>query len=43
MRLFWFTVEFGLINTEQGVRCYGSGILSSKDKTIYAVESKVPL
>ncbi len=42
-RLFWFTVEFGLINTQQGVRCYGGGILSSKNETIYAVESDIPV
>ncbi|MDQ2994480.1 MAG: phenylalanine 4-monooxygenase [Pseudomonadota bacterium] len=42
-RLFWFTVEFGLIQTNKGVRCYGGGILSSKNETIYAVESTVPL
>lgn len=28
-RFYWFTVEFGLINTEQGTRIYGNGILSS--------------
>lgn len=42
-RLFWFTVEFGLIKTPQGPRCYGGGILSSKNETIYAVESDVPV
>jgi phenylalanine-4-hydroxylase len=42
-RLFWFTVEFGLIKTLQGPRCYGGGILSSKNETIYAVESDIPL
>ena len=41
-RLFWFTVEFGLIKTPQGIRCYGGGILSSKNETIYALESKLP-
>ena len=41
-RLFWFTVEFGLINTPAGVRAYGGGILSSKEETIYAVESTIP-
>ena len=41
-RLFWFTVEFGLIQTDQGVRCYGGGILSSKNETVYAVESDIP-
>lgn len=28
-RIFWFTVEFGLINTPQGRRCFGAGIVSS--------------
>lgn len=42
-RLFWFTVEFGLIKTKNGVRSYGGGILSSKNEAIYAVESDVPL
>ncbi len=42
-RLFWFTVEFGLINTKEGHRCYGGGILSSKNETIYAVESDIPI
>ncbi len=38
-RLFWFTVEFGLINTKQGLRAYGGGILSSISETVYSVES----
>jgi phenylalanine-4-hydroxylase len=42
-RLFWFTVEFGLINTAQGLRAYGGGILSSISETAYSVESDVPL
>lgn len=41
-RLYWFTVEFGLINTKDGIRIYGSGIVSSAKETVYAVESKVP-
>lgn len=41
-RLFWFTIEFGLINTQAGVRVYGAGILSSKEETIYALESATP-
>src|SRR4029078_5705080 len=28
-RLYWYTVEFGLILTPQGVRAYGAAILSS--------------
>lgn len=42
-RLFWFTVEFGLINTKQGLRAYGGGILSSITETVYSVESDIPL
>jgi len=42
-RLFWFTVEFGLINTPQGLRAYGGGILSSTNETVYSVESDVPM
>lgn len=42
-RFFWFTVEFGLINTKQGLRAYGGGILSSISETAYSVESEVPL
>jgi phenylalanine-4-hydroxylase len=42
-RLFWFTVEFGLIKTDKGPQCYGGGILSSKNETIYAVESDIPI
>ncbi|WP_133126752.1 phenylalanine 4-monooxygenase [Legionella nagasakiensis] len=38
-RLFWFTVEFGLIKTAQGIRAYGGGILSSISETVYSVES----
>lgn len=41
-RLFWFTIEFGLIDQGQGPVCYGGGILSSKKETIYAVESDQP-
>ncbi|MCF3639482.1 phenylalanine 4-monooxygenase [Rhizobium sp. TRM95111] len=32
-RIFWFTVEFGLINTAKGRRCYGAGIVSSPNET----------
>lgn len=41
-RLFWYTIEFGLINTLKGMRIYGAGILSSKEETIYALESSIP-
>ena len=41
-RLFWFTVEFGLVKCEEGVRAYGSGIMSSPSELRYAVESDKP-
>lgn len=40
-RLFWFTIEFGLIETPLGLRAYGGGILSSFGETSYALESPV--
>ncbi len=42
-RLFWFTVEFGLIKTDKGLRAYGGGILSSITETVYSVESDIPM
>lgn len=36
-RLYWFTIEFGLLNTEDGLRIYGGGILSSPGETLYAM------
>lgn len=42
-RMFWFTVEFGLINSHKGLRAYGGGILSSISETAYSVESDIPL
>jgi phenylalanine-4-hydroxylase len=41
-RLYWFTVEFGLINTKDGLRIYGSGIVSSKTESVYCLESPRP-
>ncbi len=41
-RLFWFTIEFGLIKNDDEFRVYGGGILSSKEETVYSVESDVP-
>jgi phenylalanine-4-hydroxylase len=41
-RLYWYMVEFGLIRTPQGLRAYGSGILSSKGETAYCLESPKP-
>lgn len=41
-RLYWYTVEFGLIRSEEGLRIYGAGILSSKGESIYSLESPAP-
>lgn len=36
-RIYWFTVEFGLINTPDGVRAYGSGSTSSPEELQFCV------
>ena len=38
-RFFWFTVEFGLMSTAQGVKAYGSGLLSSYGEMKHAITS----
>ncbi len=40
--LYWYTVEFGLIDTPDGLRIYGAGIVSSKSESIFALESPSP-
>ena len=41
-RLYWYTVEFGLIRTPQGLRAYGAGILSSAGELRHSVQSPAP-
>ncbi len=41
-RLYWYTVEFGLIDTGDGLRIYGAGIVSSKGESLHALESAAP-
>jgi phenylalanine-4-hydroxylase len=41
-RLYWYTVEFGLIATPQGLRAYGAGILSSAGELRHSVLSPQP-
>ena len=41
-RLYWYTVEFGLIDTPKGLRTYGAGILSSGGEIGYCLESPDP-
>ena len=39
-RLFWYTIEFGLIATSDGIRIIGGGILSSHKETMFAVSDQ---
>ena len=39
-RLFWFTIEFGLLKTDSGLKAYGGGILSSIGETQYCLTDK---
>lgn len=41
-RLYWYTVEFGLIRDPDGLRIYGAGILSSKGESIHCLDSAAP-
>ena len=41
-RLYWYTIEFGLIAQADGLRAYGAGILSSSGELSYAVASLEP-
>ncbi len=41
-RLYWYTIEFGLMRTPQGVRAYGAGLLSSGGELAYCVEDPAP-
>ena len=40
-RIYWFTIEFGLIQENHAVKIYGAGIISSAGETEYSL-SKVP-
>ncbi|MCW4461578.1 phenylalanine 4-monooxygenase [Sphingomonas sp. BT-65] len=41
-RLYWYTVEFGLIEEAEGLRIYGSGIVSSFGESRFALDSDSP-
>lgn len=41
-RLYWYSVEFGLIETKAGLRIFGAGIASSPGETVFALESPSP-
>ena len=41
-RLYWYTIEFGLIQQKDGLRAYGAGILSSSGELVHAIKSAEP-
>lgn len=41
-RLYWYSVEFGLLRSGDGLRAYGAGILSSAGETAYSIDSPMP-
>lgn len=41
-RLYWYTVEFGLLETAKGLRIYGAGIVSSRTESIFALDDPSP-
>lgn len=42
-RLYWFTIEFGLVREDNKLKIYGGGILSSTEESCYSLESDKPL
>jgi phenylalanine-4-hydroxylase len=41
-RLYWFTIEFGLIQGDSGVKAYGAGLMSSGGELAYCVDDPKP-
>jgi phenylalanine-4-hydroxylase len=41
-RLYWYTVEFGLVRSGDGLAIYGAGIVSSHGETLFALDSDSP-
>jgi phenylalanine-4-hydroxylase len=41
-RVYWYTVEFGLVEQDEGLRIYGAGIASSATETIFSLEDSSP-
>ena len=41
-RLYWYTVEFGLIRQDEGLKIYGAGIVSSFSESVFALEARSP-
>jgi len=41
-RVYWYTVEFGLVRQAEGLRIYGSGIASSMTESVFALDDPSP-
>jgi len=41
-RLYWYTVEFGLVKSADGLRIFGAGILSSPQESVFSLEDASP-
>ena len=41
-RLYWYTVEFGLMQSADGLRIYGAGIVSSRAESVFCLEDGSP-
>jgi phenylalanine-4-hydroxylase len=41
-RLYWYTVEFGLVKEEGALRIYGAGIVSSRGESVFALDDPSP-
>jgi len=41
-RLYWYTIEFGLIRSAEGLRIFGAGIMSSAAESVFALEDPSP-
>lgn len=41
-RVYWYTVEFGLVRQSEGIRIYGAGIASSFSESTFAIQSDSP-
>ena len=41
-RLYWYTVEFGLMQTGEGLRIYGAGIVSSRAESVFSLQDASP-
>ncbi len=41
-RVYWYTVEFGLVQQKDGMRIYGAGIASSFSESTFSIQSDSP-